>query len=153
MGRYGTTTKYLLESLIPIKKTAQQRSELIRAVADANGISVQSLHNSFSRAIRKGLIKINDDGSPELTQKGHHVVAPFIAPTLRNSVLMIIFDIPEADRRKRDHLRTLLKELSFTQVQKSVWVTKYDHREYIKAEISALHLEKDVQLLEAKSLL
>lgn len=65
---------------------------------------------------------------------------------------MIVFDIAEADRRKRDHLRLLLKELSFRQVQKSVWITKFDHREYLQAEIKALGLEKEVQAYEANPL-
>lgn len=154
MGRYGTTTKFLLEALLPDtrRKEKQKRSELIAKLARQRDISPNSLQVAFKRAIKAGLITINEFACPELTPKGRHTVLPFIAPTLPGSVLMIVFDIAEADRRKRDHLRLLLKELSFRQVQKSVWITKFDHREYLQAEIKALGLEKEVQAYEANPL-
>lgn len=65
---------------------------------------------------------------------------------------MVIFDIAEKDRAKRSHLRLLLKELSFQQVQKSVWISSQDHREYIQVEIDALNLKESVLLYEARQL-
>ncbi|MFO0971299.1 MAG: hypothetical protein U0520_03040 [Candidatus Saccharimonadales bacterium] len=153
MGRYGTTTRYLLENLLPDHNKRLYRAALVNYVASNHEISARQLNNAFSRAIRQGLIIINEVGAPELTAKGRHAMLPFTAPTLPGSVLMIIFDIPEADRKKRDHLCLLLKELSFEQIQKSVWVTKFDHQEYLRAEIQALGLEKEVQLSEAKALI
>jgi len=38
---------------------------------------------------------------------------------------ILIFDIPENQRRKRDILRTKLTDLGFHQLQKSVWITPY----------------------------
>ena len=37
---------------------------------------------------------------------------------------IIIFDIPEEERQKRDWLRSVLKNLNFSMLQKSVWVGK-----------------------------
>jgi len=37
---------------------------------------------------------------------------------------IIIFDIPEEERQKRDWLRSVLKNLKFSMLQKSVWVGK-----------------------------
>ena len=39
-----------------------------------------------------------------------------------DNLKIIIFDIPEEDRRKRVWLRSALKNLNFTMLQKSVWV-------------------------------
>ncbi len=39
---------------------------------------------------------------------------------------MIIFDVPESDRKMRDKFRTTLKALGYQQLQKSVWVSPYD---------------------------
>lgn len=38
---------------------------------------------------------------------------------------ILIFDIPEDQRRKRDTLRQKLGELNFYQLQKSVWITPF----------------------------
>lgn len=38
---------------------------------------------------------------------------------------ILIFDIPEKQRRKRDALRQKLNELNFYQLQKSVWITPF----------------------------
>lgn len=37
---------------------------------------------------------------------------------------IVIFDIPETERRKRDWLRVVLKNLNFKMIQKSVWIGK-----------------------------
>ena len=37
---------------------------------------------------------------------------------------IIIFDIPEKERQKRDWLRSVLKNLKFSMLQKSVWAGK-----------------------------
>ena len=36
--------------------------------------------------------------------------------------LVVIFDIPESDRKKRDRLRGILEILGFECLQKSVWI-------------------------------
>lgn len=41
-------------------------------------------------------------------------------------LIMIIFDIPENKRMKRDFLRSVLMELGYEPLQKSVWVSPYD---------------------------
>lgn len=37
---------------------------------------------------------------------------------------IVIFDIPETERRKRDWLRVVLRNLDFKMIQKSVWIGK-----------------------------
>ncbi len=115
-------------------------------------ISRNASKNAFYRAIRQELIEIDEQGIPRLTEKGRRDVKPFVAKKLAGAKLMIIFDIPENERWKRTHLRQLLRELSFKMIQQSVWSTDYDHRDYLKAEISNLGLARYVQLYEAHQL-
>ena len=60
---------------------------------------------------------------------------------------MVIFDIPETKRQKRDSLRELLKLLGYSQLQKSIWVSPYDVLEETQKIIINLKLEKHVRLL------
>ena len=45
---------------------------------------------------------------------------------LNGKYLMIIFDIPERCRKKRDYLRKMLKLLGYKQLQKSIWISALD---------------------------
>ena len=38
--------------------------------------------------------------------------------------MIFAFDVPEKEKRKRGWLRTVLRRLDFTMIQKSVWVGK-----------------------------
>ena len=109
----------------------------------------KSLKTNYYRAIKRGLIEISEEGSPRLTEKGLRKVKPYQPQKLKGSTLMVIFDIPENERHKRQRLRTLLKELSFRQIQKSVWESRYDHRQYLRAEIAEMHLQEYVKVYES----
>ncbi len=115
--------------------------------------SERTLRSSYYRAINKGLIELDDRNIPRLTARGRKAIHPYQPNKLNKSVyLLVIFDIPENERSKRSHLRALLRELSFTKVQQSVWVSKYDHRDYLAAEIAEYNMEEYVHLYEAASL-
>lgn len=42
------------------------------------------------------------------------------------AVCIVIFDVPESERRVRNALRYILRECGFTMLQKSVWVNRKD---------------------------
>ena len=45
---------------------------------------------------------------------------------------IVIFDIPEKEREKRNLLRNLLKILNFKKLQASVWISPFDYKKEIK---------------------
>ena len=72
-----------------------------------------------------------------LTQKGREILERLRAQKSKSlpdnnryksesddELKIIIFDIPEEERQKRDWLRSTLKNLKFSMLQKSVWVGK-----------------------------
>ncbi|MBW3569421.1 CRISPR-associated endonuclease Cas2 [Candidatus Parcubacteria bacterium] len=113
----------------------------------------QSLKNSYYKAIKSKLIELDDQGFPRLTSKGRKKFQLYEPKKLSNSAkLMVVFDIPEDERHKRRHLRTLLKELYFNKIQQSVWVSSYDCKDYLAAEIKNYNLQKYVFVYEADQL-
>ena len=103
--------------------------------------------------LKKGLIELGDNRLPTLTNAGKAKIKPFKPSLLdKNTVLMVIFDIPEDQRPKRDRLRAILKMLDFKLIQKSTWVAKTDCREYLAMEVRHNQLEDYVQIYEAKKL-
>lgn len=84
-----------------------------------------------------------------LTNKGKRIVRPFVAERLANKArLMVIFDIPENMATVRAQFRRILRSWHFNQVQKSVWVTSYDHRQSVKEVVSELDISGYVELFE-----
>lgn len=93
----------------------------------------------ISKLKRDGLIIKKDDRKGKflsLTEKGLKKLAKLkkeqknALPQLKykktpaTNFTIIIFDIPEKERRKREWLRAVLKNLSFRLIQKSVWIGK-----------------------------
>lgn len=156
--KYYSTTHYVLSSLIPYTeanlKLAFKPNAFFNDLEKLDVIKAnkKALKTAYYRAIRQGLIEVNADRIPRLTEKGIRKTKKFRPKKLKGARLMIIFDIPEDERFKRQRLRTLLRELSFEQIQKSVWMSEFDHREYIRAEIKDFGLEGCIELFEARTI-
>lgn len=60
---------------------------------------------------------------------------------------MILFDIPEKQRRYRDYFRTSLQYLGYKKLQKSIWVCPYDTEKETKELIKRYNLKQFVELL------
>ncbi|MDQ3064933.1 MAG: hypothetical protein M3Q36_01550 [bacterium] len=157
MKKLSPTTIYLLKSLIPYSKAnlqlAYKPSRFFYELEKRSQTNERTLRSAFYRSVQKGLIIIDDDGVPRLTNKGLRKIKAYKPIVLgKNSFLLVTFDIPEAERHKRDHLRSLLYELKFEKIQQSVWASKYDHREILSADIKELGMDKYVQIFEAAQL-
>lgn len=106
------------------------------------------MYRAMARAQKTGLVK-RTKGIPLLTKAGKEFVQPLTAKILGKDVhLMVIFDIPEELSHKRRRFRSLLQRLDFQQTQKSVWTSRYDHRETIKAALSELEIQEFIQMFE-----
>jgi DNA-binding transcriptional regulator PaaX len=156
--KYHSPTHYILSGLIPYTEANLKLAFAPNAFfndlekLDTIKANKKALKSAYYRAIKKGLVKIDDSGIPRLTEKGLRKTKTFKPKKLKGAKLMIIFDIPEEERPKRQRLRALLRELAFRQVQKSVWVSDFDHREYIRAEINEAQLQGCVELFESRTI-
>lgn len=157
MARLSEPTKFVLEAFIPYTKAnlllSFKPSMFFDELEKKSGRHKRSLQSAYYRAIDRGLIEIDHQGIPRLTDKGHRKTKVYRPQRLKfGAHLIVIFDIPEEERYKRRRLRMLLRELSFRRVQQSVWETKYDHREYLRAEIAEMHLQEYVRVYEAAAI-
>ena len=57
---------------------------------------------------------------------------------------VVIFDIPEKKKVLRDHLRRMMRESGFLQVQQSVWLYPHDCEDLVALIKADLHIGKDV---------
>lgn len=105
--------------------------------------------------------KINKQIYISLTEKGEKEAGKFQINKLKikspkkwdKKWRIIIFDIPEVTRIKRDAFRGKLKEFGFYQLQKSVWVYPYPCRKEIDLLREFFNLiPKNLRLLEVKKI-
>lgn len=143
---------YLLKALIPYSKQNMQLGFKPNAFFnDLEKISKykrRSLENAFYRAERQKLITRREH-IVQLTEAGSHAVQPFVAKRLnKGAELMVIFDIPEDMAAIRARFRRTLRVWKFRQVQKSVWVSGYDHKAPLKDILKEMDIADYVILYE-----
>lgn len=157
MAQPKTAREFILRGLfLPLSHEnvllTYKPSQFFYELSRVSHYSEKTLRTSMSRARKDGLI-ILEDKIPKLTEKGMKKARPFVAKKLgKNARLLVAFDIPESRTAMRQEFRTLLKQLDFTYVQQSVWVTEYDHRKILREALEELELEDCVVVYEAAQL-
>ncbi|MBI4262080.1 CRISPR-associated endonuclease Cas2 [Candidatus Uhrbacteria bacterium] len=88
-----------------------------------------------------------------LTEKGKHLVLKermHTAPAcMSNECIIVIFDVPERERRVRRQFRLFLKQCKFTQLQKSVWMHGCDVLDAMREFIRDTKSERWVRVFRA----
>lgn len=72
-----------------------------------------------------------------------------ILPAKDGKVRIVIFDIPEKERKKRDWIRSELIMLDYTMLQKSVWIGKRPLPQSFIKEIKEKEIESYIHIFEA----
>lgn len=150
----SSALEYVLWSLVPYSepnlKLVFRPNLFFNDLGTISRRKQRTLQNAYYKAVRNGLIDLTDKNQPQLTHTGRIKVQKFKATKLGNNAhLMVIFDIPEAQRKKRQAFRRLLQVLEFEQIQKSVWLSRYDHQVTISEEILNLEIKDYVKAYES----
>ncbi len=109
--------------------STRSSSKIIQA-GFTGDFSTKQLQSKLSRLNKKGLICRDDLGVWETTPKGRSYYKTYTRYKYFDSNLshkknarntLLVFDIPESDRSKRDWLRYQIKKFHYIQIQQSVW--------------------------------
>lgn len=114
---------------------------------------------SFAQALRRlrenGLVEYIDEKEVliKLTDEGRiRVIWEQISQTREiwdGKWRIVAFDIPETHYLIRDLLRRRLKEFSFKQLQKSIWISKINCTKILREYVKDLKITKWVNVFEA----
>lgn len=86
-----------------------------------------------------------------LTQKGGSLLgAEQFLPPVDGIPRLVIFDVPEVERKKRDAIRNELVSFDFEQLQKSVWLGYRPLPEDFIELLDVLNMKKHVHILSIK---
>jgi DNA-binding transcriptional regulator PaaX len=112
------------------------------------GVNPATAKSAFYRAQKTGLISYVD-GRVKVSKEGTRFIKPFHSKKLSGDIkLLVMFDIPESLKAKRHLFRRYLKDLSFVQVQKSIWQSDLDVNEHICELIDDLGIARFVKIYQ-----
>lgn len=122
-------------------------------------ISRQTIATILWRLKREGLVertRTQDKKSAWLlTKKGKefcNASKEKLKPPRKDGIMrLVIFDIPERERKKRDAIRMELIAAQYTQLQKSVWTGEYPLPEDFIALLDELALQPHVHIFSVRS--
>lgn len=108
-----------------VDATSEVFSFLIKDISHL--LTDKNTKRTWKYLIKNGLVEELGDGSGVLTDMAKlNLLAEIVKQRDRDGKKRLItFDIPEKLRNRRDILRTHLRELGFSQWQKSVWVSEF----------------------------
>jgi CRISPR/Cas system-associated endoribonuclease Cas2 len=118
------------------RKLERQR---IRRLEKKKLIMIQQIGENYE-------VKLTDEGAVELL-KQRVVNAPMMESDL---MCMVVFDIPENNRKLRKQIRSVLKESGFIPIQRSVWVSPFDAGEALREFFKIKSMVQWVRIYDAK---
>lgn len=153
-------------SLVKLERRVikRARDRELRSARESNRQKArQYYYNILSRLKRDGLIQKNNEKCGvclRITEKGKQRLSllkirskqhlPTTEYPREDGVRFVIvtFDIPERERRKRDWLRTVLKNLGLMMIQKSVWLGKIKIPQTLIDDLANLRIAECVEIFE-----
>ena len=123
----------------------------------------QNYQKLLSKLKREGLIAVKTDFKSKhffITPRGRVKLSALEARwagrfppinyrrTRRRHHVIVAFDIPAIESRKRDWLREVLKHLGLKMVQRSVWVGSWELPEEFLEDLRILHIVDCVEIFE-----
>lgn len=121
-------------------------------------LSPSHVDSCLNRLIKNGLIIRDKSGHLSLSSAGELKLLHYQQEIERNKNKwdgkwrIVIFDIWEKSRKKRDFLRRELIEFGFVRLQNSVWVTPYECEDYVNLLKTDLSVGRGVIYLTANKI-
>ena len=133
-------------------------SYIYKSLSDEMGYKEASIRSALSRLQKKGFLELDKSGRGEMfLNLSNEGKAAWLSkklkseklPKLSNQYVLVVFDIPEAERKIRDLLRQRLRQFGFEPWQKSVWATDNDVFHLIKRYFDQAALGDYVIILQS----
>lgn len=137
-----------------------QKNQSQRYGREQNKRLRQRYYSLLARLKKDGLVEKNAKGSIRLTHKGTNTLnklmsyrsaQPDISLYTKEPAeyfVIVAFDIPENERRKRSWLRAALKNLGLKMVQKSFWMGKVKLPEEFINDVHKLRISDYVEIFQ-----
>lgn len=155
------TTMTIIDDLLVLLDDEHPRDiETMHAVIRDR--SKQTLSSTLGRLMAKGWVervsgrprrryRISPAGRRHVTDRLDHI-KDYSNREWDGSWELVVFNIPERDRKRRDDLRKLLVELGYGRLHSSLWLSPWSNRASVQAYIEATNSETDITLVQTGQL-
>lgn len=147
--------------LIPAMAVAPGLGYALKPFIKSKGYYPYDIERTLNRLRQQKLISISHNGDKTkitLTQNGRRKVLSYKLSEIKLKKgkwdgwwRVVIFDIPEKDRRGRNVLRSKMQELGFYMLQKSVMVTPWECRDEVDFIKHYYNLGDYINVIKAKN--
>ncbi|MCL5784511.1 MAG: CRISPR-associated endonuclease Cas2 [Patescibacteria group bacterium] len=147
--------------LVPTLAVMPGLGYALKPILKSQGLYPSDIDRTLKRLKKQKLISISYEGEQTkitLTENGKRKVLSFKLEEMRLKKgkwdgwwRIVIFDIPEKDRKGRNYLRNKMQELGFYMLQKSVLVTPWECKKEIDFIKHYYNLGDCVNLIKAKT--
>jgi len=127
--------------------------ELLK-IYDYRGYSTNSIRNTLSKLKKENFVISNTRGTYTVTELGLRLVEGinekhiFYDKKFDGNWCVVLVQVPEKERKKRDAFRTAAQDLGFGILQNGVYISPWDHRKKIEKITNMLNLKGHVTLIE-----
>jgi len=166
MARENKVTEAILNLFVKLQAagetfldfTYHPYSYVYKSLSDEMGYKEASIRSALSRLQKKGFLESNKGGGGEMfLNLSNEGKATWLSkklksenlPKLDDQYVLVVFDIPETERKIRDLLRQRLRQFGFEPWQKSVWATDNDVFHLIKGYFDQAALGDYVIILQS----
>lgn len=140
--------------LFLLSRAGQMEVHQFLTIYEQRGYTPSYIRNSLSRLKREGYITSPARSVYQITDEGRVYLASVnrkpgrYLETWDHSWHIVMTQVPELERKKRDQFRTSLLQWGFGHLYNSVYVSPWDYRQEVHGLIQSLGLEGNVSLLE-----
>lgn len=118
------------------------------------------LNQKTQKLVKNGLLKITTENGKQflsLTEKGEHELLYYKITEKKRQKWdgkwrVVIFDVWESTRYKRNLLRNEIKDFGFVQLQRSVWIYPYECADFIELLKTDLLFGKNIRYMVVENL-
>ncbi|MBI2454127.1 MAG: hypothetical protein HYV54_00940 [Parcubacteria group bacterium] len=143
-----------LEAMFPKNRAESALWRKILGLPQDYEFSKQTFSTTLARLKKQGLVKNTGNNRRSLwflTSKGQKEIdlygKPLIPAESDGVPRLVVYDIPESERRKRDLIRIKLVSCGYRQLQKSVWLGYRPLPVEFMESIKQLRLQKKIHIL------
>lgn len=148
----ATISDYIIAFLFSCKSTRMMNRILWERVNKRHLINKNSFNKNLNRLKEKGIIGIIDKQISINRQKLNQLYKYRLiyAKPENKSKIIIIFDIPETERKTRNWLRNQIKLWGFTMIQKSVWLGNSPLPEEFQDRVKLLNIKRYIKIFNVQ---
>lgn len=146
---------FIISHLLSFHSLKIERKILYELVKERRKVNRQSFNNNLYRLKKRGLLEFGSDKNIIINKgnlKQHTLFSKIKEKPIGDTKVMVLFDIPEKQRKTRNWLRLQLKMWDFKLLQQSVWLGKGPLPKEFTDRLHLLGIYECVKILKVQSI-